>query len=156
MIHGNLQGRPGLKVTGASCNRGHFSAAIKAVLTNFCVNEYLVTTFNLNSGSYCSCRRQIFSNAIPIFWPKSEFLDFRTFRSAAFRSQCEFLFPMHYYSKICIASPKINGEYSREFFQNSAFSYLVGLGQVVTKQKIPPKNKQVLPESYSAINFLQQ
>ena len=48
--------------------------------------------------------------AIPNFLPKSTFLDFRTFRSAALRSYCEFLIPMQYRSKICIVSPEINVE----------------------------------------------
>ena len=61
----NMRPRP--EVTGTSCDRGYFSAAIKAVLTSFCVNECPVTTFNLNNGSYCSCRLLFFSSiAIPI------------------------------------------------------------------------------------------
>ena len=45
------EGRRGLKETRASCNRGHLSAAVKDVLTSFCVNECHVNTFYLNSGS---------------------------------------------------------------------------------------------------------
>ena len=50
-------GRPGPEVTGASSNRGQISAAIKAVLTRFRVNECLATTFNLKSVHYCAYRR---------------------------------------------------------------------------------------------------
>ena len=37
-------GRQGLDVTGASCNKEYFSAAINAVLTSLHVNEFFVST----------------------------------------------------------------------------------------------------------------
>ena len=59
--------RPGIEVTGASCNKGYFSAAITAVLTSFCVNGCLGTTFHLNSGSYCCLPAAIFSALLSPF-----------------------------------------------------------------------------------------
>ena len=118
--------RPGLKVTGASCNRGYFLASITVKLCSLAlelVNVLLLPSiqtaiFIVLAGGYCLVLLS------PFFGPRSEFFDFRIFCSAAFRSYFEFLIPMQYWSKIFIVFPEIIRECNIQMnFSRTAYFY---------------------------------